>query len=113
EAQRATSIRARYLDALETERFDLLPGDFYTRSCLREYAQLLGLDGDLLVEEYRRQYPEPDEALVLPPAHGRRWAVWSPARAAVALAVVAALVGSLVLAFRPSSSPKPVAAAPA
>jgi hypothetical protein len=52
EAVRATLIRARYLEALEQERFDLLPDGFYRRSFLRRYADFLGLDGDAFVDEY-------------------------------------------------------------
>jgi cytoskeleton protein RodZ len=64
EAEAATLIRARYLEALEREQFDLLPSGAYRRSFLREYADFLGLDGDLLVEEYQLQFealePEPE-----------------------------------------------------
>ena len=58
-----TKIRARYLRALENEEFEQLPGSTYVRSFLRTYAEQLGLDGQLLVEEYRLQHepePEPD-----------------------------------------------------
>ncbi len=51
EAADATLIRARYLEALEDERFDVLPEGPYLRSFLREYAEYLGLDGDILVTE--------------------------------------------------------------
>lgn len=47
----ATLIRARFLEALENERFDLLPDGFYRRSFLRRYADFLGLDGDIYVQE--------------------------------------------------------------
>lgn len=56
-------IRVRYLDALETERFELLPAGPYGRSFLREYAEFLGLDGDLFTAEYGLRFaaaePEP------------------------------------------------------
>jgi cytoskeleton protein RodZ len=39
-----TCIRARYLRALEDERFELLPGTAYVRGFLRTYARYLGLD---------------------------------------------------------------------
>ena len=56
DAEQATKIRARYLRALEDERFDVLPGRTFTRTFLRSYAELLDLDARLLVEEYRAQY---------------------------------------------------------
>jgi cytoskeleton protein RodZ len=61
EAEAATKIRARYLRALEAEQFDLLPGPTFARTFLRTYADFLGLDARLLVEEYRTQHERPDE----------------------------------------------------
>jgi hypothetical protein len=52
DVEAATLIRARYLDALEHEQFDLLPVGSYRRSFLRTYAAFLGLDGDVYAEEY-------------------------------------------------------------
>ncbi|HET9197511.1 MAG TPA: helix-turn-helix domain-containing protein [Solirubrobacterales bacterium] len=54
EAEGATKIRARYLQALENEDWDQLPGDTYARAFIRTYAALLGLDGDRLADEQRR-----------------------------------------------------------
>src|SRR5687768_6788340 len=48
-----TKIRAKYLRGLENEEWDLLPGPTYVRSFLRTYAEALGLDSKLLVEEYK------------------------------------------------------------
>jgi cytoskeleton protein RodZ len=55
-----TKIRAKYLRALENEEWDLLPGPTYVRSFLRTYADALGLDSKLLVEEYKLQYDHPE-----------------------------------------------------
>jgi cytoskeleton protein RodZ len=52
DCERETRIRARYLGALEDERFDILPEPAYARGFLRTYATFLGLDGRVLVEEY-------------------------------------------------------------
>jgi len=60
QAEAATRMRARLLRALEEERFDLFPADFYVRSFLRGYADFLGLDGALLCAEYREGF-EPSE----------------------------------------------------
>jgi cytoskeleton protein RodZ len=57
-AAEATNIRARYLDDLEGERFERLPAPVYTRSFLREYADLLGLDAELLVTWYDDEHRE-------------------------------------------------------
>jgi cytoskeleton protein RodZ len=54
EVEAETKIRARYLQALENEDWEQLPGDTYARAFIRTYAVLLGLDGDRLAEEQRR-----------------------------------------------------------
>jgi cytoskeleton protein RodZ len=51
-----TKIRAKYLRALENEEWDLLPGPTYVKSFLRTYAEALGLDSKLLVEEYKLRH---------------------------------------------------------
>ena len=56
DAERATKIRAKYLRALETESFDILPGQAYIKSFLRSYADYLGLDGQLFVDEYTSRF---------------------------------------------------------
>jgi helix-turn-helix protein len=55
QAEEATKIRLRYLQAIEDEDWDQLPGDTYARAFIRTYGALLGLDGERLAEEHRRQ----------------------------------------------------------
>ena len=59
EVETATKIRGKYLRALENEEWDLLPGPTFVKSFLRTYAEYLGLDARLLVEEYRQRYERP------------------------------------------------------
>jgi cytoskeletal protein RodZ len=66
EIEAETKIRAKYLRALENEEWDLLPGPTFVRSFLRTYAQALGLDAKVLVEEYRLSYERPSEAALEP-----------------------------------------------
>src|SRR4051812_47263113 len=61
ELEAETKIRAKYLRALENEEWDLLPGPTYVKSFLREYADSLGLDGKLLVEEYKLRHERPSD----------------------------------------------------
>ena len=56
EAEQATKIRSKYLRALEEERFELLPAETYVKGFLRSYAEYLGLDGQLYVDEYNSRY---------------------------------------------------------
>lgn len=50
----ATKIRGRYLQAIESSEWDQLPGETYARAFIRTYGRHLGLDGDRLAEEQRR-----------------------------------------------------------
>lgn len=61
-----TKIRAKYLRALENEEWDLLPGPTYVKSFLRTYADALGLDGRLLIEEYKQRYERLSEVEAQP-----------------------------------------------
>ena len=56
-----TKIRAKYLRALENEEFGMLPGPTFVKTFLRTYAEALGLDPQVLVEEYRAAYESRDE----------------------------------------------------
>jgi cytoskeleton protein RodZ len=66
EIEAQTKIRAKYLRALENEEWDLLPGPTFVKSFLRTYAHALGLDGKLLVEEYRLSHERPSESELQP-----------------------------------------------
>ena len=56
EAELATKIRAKYIRALEEEDFEALPADTYARGFLRTYADYLGLDGEIYVDEYASRF---------------------------------------------------------
>jgi len=96
-----TKIRAKYLRALENEEFGMLPGPTFVKTFLRTYAEALGLDPQVLVEEYRATYEsrdEPDHLQPLGPTAAardrRRGAGIGPPRGpwvAIALVVVAVL----------------------
>jgi len=75
EVEATTKIRVRYLRAMENEEWGVLPGDAYARSFLRTYASFLGLDGDRLVDEYRRGFaadPAPRGEAIASPRPSRR-----------------------------------------
>jgi cytoskeleton protein RodZ len=111
EVEERTKIRAKYLRALENEEWSLLPGPTYTKGFLRTYAEALGLDWRLLVDEYKREWEaphEPDQVPVRPtlphdPHHRRRRHV---RRWAGALALIVVLAVGVDLIGRLGSSPK-------
>jgi cytoskeleton protein RodZ len=100
-----TKIRAKYLRALENEEFSMLPGSTFVRTFLRTYAEMLGLDAHLLLDEYRARYEPRDEletASIGPPAASRRerprrGAPGPPGPAMIVLLGVVAVIGLLLI----------------
>src|SRR4051794_34579229 len=99
EVETATKIRGKYLRALENEEWDLLPGPTFVKSFLRTYAEYLGLDARLLVEEYRQRYERPAAQDLTPFSAGRRPGRRPPRRARLAAAgpVLVIVIGAIAL----------------
>ncbi|EWH22483.1 MULTISPECIES: helix-turn-helix domain-containing protein [Bacillus] len=55
--QAATKIQKRYLTALEEGNYDIIPGKFYVRAFIKQYAEAVGLDSELLFEEFKKDIP--------------------------------------------------------
>jgi hypothetical protein len=62
-------IRERYVRALEEERWDLMPAEAYARGFLRMYAEFLGLNGGLYIDEYNARIAEHDDEPFVPESH--------------------------------------------
>ncbi|MDX6466666.1 MAG: hypothetical protein QOI27_1706 [Gaiellaceae bacterium] len=96
DVQKGIRIRERYLTALEEERWELLPGDAYTKGFLRTYAEFLGLDGNLYVDEYNARIAAHDEEPLVPntlaPAHKPRRGLM---RSLMGILVLAAAIAGL------------------
>lgn len=102
QAELGTKIRSKYLRAIEEEHFDVLPADTYVRGFLRAYADYLGLDGQLYVDEYESRFAA--EGFVDAPVrrHARRDRELSFERRAIVLALVgmAALAALVIVAWK-------------
>ena len=92
-----TKIRAKYLRALEEEQFEQLPGDTYVKGFLRTYADRLGLDGQLYVDEYNSRFSLTEE----PPASSRPRHQSRQRRRLESHAVLIALAGILAVTTTP------------
>src|SRR3712207_40700 len=106
-----TKIRAKYLQALEDERFDLLPAETYAKGFLRAYAEALGLDGQLYVDEFNSRFATADEPQIAPRRSGpRRSRATESNFVGVALAGIVAVTILIVVAWQfGTSSPDPAA----
>jgi cytoskeletal protein RodZ len=91
-------IRERYVTALEEERWELMPAEAYTKGFLRMYAEFLGLDGTLYIDEYNERFAaRDDEPFVrepLAPEKTRRRILF---RTIVAVVTIGAAVAALNL----------------
>lgn len=106
EVQKAIRIRDRYLQALEEERWEVLPGDAYVKGFLRTYADYLGLDGNLYVDEYNNRFAHDEELPFVPERFARsrsRLGGGRRLRPVIAIGVIAAIVAA-VAAWRLSGS---------
>jgi cytoskeleton protein RodZ len=110
ELEQGTKVRAKYLRALEEEKFDVLPAPTYIKGFLRTYADALGLDGQLYVDEYNSRFvPGEEEFPVRPrrsstPPVNRRAVTRGVLLVLVAIAVLFALV---IAAWKYGSADKP------
>src|SRR5437899_9809559 len=93
DVQKGIRIRERYLTALEEERWELLPGEAYTKGFLRTYAEFLGLNGTLYIDEFNSRIAAHAEEPLVPEslaASSRRGLLFRTIAGALS---VAALVG--------------------
>jgi cytoskeleton protein RodZ len=104
----ATKIRAKYIRALEDEQFEVLPTGTYIKGFLRSYAEFLGLDGQLYVDEYnsRNVVDSFDDMPQRRPNH-RHERSFEKKVVFLALAGIAALTGLVIVAWRFGGSDTP------
>jgi cytoskeletal protein RodZ len=105
EMETRTKVRAKYLRMLEEERFDQLPGHTYTKGFLRVYADALGLDGRLYVDEYNSRFVAGDEDYAprtrrVPPPRHRRQQRRESRIVFVTLLAIAMLTALVIAAWR-------------
>jgi cytoskeletal protein RodZ len=97
-----TKVRAKYLRALEADQFDQLPGHTYIKGFLRTYADSLGMDGQLYVDEYNSRYVVGEEDQPLRtrrvPSQGRRQRQHRESRLAAITVTAIVLITALVIA---------------
>lgn len=71
--QNATKIQKRYLEYIEAGQFEKLPGSFYTRAFVKNYAEVVGLDSKEILETYQNEVPKPNnDEEMLPPRASKK-----------------------------------------
>jgi len=113
DVQKAIRIRERYLTALEEEKWELLPGEAYTKGFLRTYAEFLGLNGNLYIDEYNSRYAHHEEEPFVPEPVARvstqSVGLLRPLAAIVAIVAVVAAVAAWQLRSSPNTPNRPTA----
>ena len=96
EIAEGTKISVRFLQALEEDRLDVLPGGLFPRAFVRQYALFLGLDPEKLVTDFVAAHGEPPapERKLVPPRERR------PPLSLGRLFLAAVAVVAVVLTFR-------------
>ncbi len=108
----STRISLKFLQALEDDRMDIMPGGFFIRAILRSYAKSIGLDEHQVLNKYEEmrlfdeqlQYQEARRAARPARFRGRR-KILPLVIAVIAVIVAAALLYFLVLSPRRGSPP--------
>ncbi|SEM49106.1 protein RodZ, contains Xre-like HTH and DUF4115 domains [Mesobacillus persicus] len=55
--QSMTKIQKRYLVGIEEGNYSMMPGKFYVRAFIKQYAEAVGLDPDEIFEQYKNEIP--------------------------------------------------------
>ena len=110
-----TKIRAKYVRALEDERFEILPSGTYVKGFLRSYADYLGLEGQVFVDEYVSRFGTRHDDDLFRRRRERPQAARRESSSALVVAIVAVVALSVLVfvAWRwgPSDSPAQVVTA--
>ncbi|OXS78612.1 helix-turn-helix domain-containing protein [Domibacillus enclensis] len=61
DVQESTKIQKRYLEGIEEGAYDIMPGKFYVRAFIKQYAEAVGLNAEELFEEYKSEVPSSKE----------------------------------------------------
>ena len=94
EVSAATRISTRFLEAIESDRWESLPGGVFNRGFIRSVARYLGLDEDSMVAEYALETRGRVETGVVPDPPMEMPRNWKPAIVvAIVLVVILAGVG--------------------
>lgn len=70
--QETTKIQKRYLQAIEEEKLHILPGKFYARAFIKEYANAVGLDPNVLMEQHQNDIPNTEDDSTVQYTHMQR-----------------------------------------
>jgi cytoskeletal protein RodZ len=95
EVAAATRISTRFLEAIENEQWDELPGGVFNRGFIRAIARFLGLDEDSLVAEYALETKGAVDVRAVPERPGEIPRNWRAPAVAILVLVLVVVLGWL------------------
>ncbi|WDH84551.1 helix-turn-helix domain-containing protein [Paenibacillus urinalis] len=72
DVQEMTKIRKRYLEAIESGDYKVLPGSFYVRAFIKTYAETVGLNPEELLEGHKKDVPAAEQEATMEPVMQKR-----------------------------------------
>lgn len=113
EVELQTKVRAKYLESLEREDFDLLPNDIYVKGFIISYCEYLGLESEKILKLYRQQKmiqkDSTDSSFSMPKIESRRSITITPKLVIMFSALIfclSAVVYVSIQVFSFASAPK-------
>jgi len=113
-----TNIGIRFLEAIDSDQLEVIPGDFYRRASLKAYARYLGIDADRILATYefrsevdiaatKSLHNEPSSGNNPEGSRAKKWGtlIVGALGLSVAVFVVWPVVGTLSSSLPPSANP--------
>jgi cytoskeletal protein RodZ len=109
-----TKISVRYLQALEEDQLDMLPGTFFVKGVLRAYSKCIGIEEDYFLNKYHEevllretaQDKERKRRGEIPPELTKKESWLHKPRVLLPVVGLAVLAGAYVFIVKPLSSPQ-------
>lgn len=110
EVEEGTKVRAKYLEAIESDSWREFPSKIYVYGFVKRYADFIGLDGVKILEEFKTQFCQPSKSTFsrnLADQSRLNKFVITPKiiLGTMVVVAVAVIVGYLVIAINKFSSP--------
>lgn len=111
EIERATKIRAKFLEAIEADDYTILPTQAYAKGFVKNYGEFLGIPAGTILAFFRRQTEEVGRSAILPKGVARSlhrtWFQLTPGRFLIFLFVglVVSFLTYLGLQYRELQNP--------
>lgn len=99
--QTITKIQKRYLSGIENEDYSMMPGSFYVRAFIKQYAEAVGVDPDEMLALYKEtkptELPEDDSVKPAAPLRPRRGLKDSRINEAIPKIIVALFITVIIV----------------